>query len=92
VLESGKPFVQARGEWLVAADFVRMVCRRGQTGRTDASSIPGQLETADRTQTTDRRRRDHRGVEFSAYNIARAGAAALAAGCTVVIRPSSTHP
>ena len=32
VLESGKPLVQARGEWMVSADLLRVV-RRGRQAR-----------------------------------------------------------
>jgi len=90
VLESGKPFVQAAANGSSQPDLFEWFAEEGK--RAYGRVIhPGQLETADRTQTTDRRRRDHRGVEFSRYNIARAGPPARGR-LHVVIRPSEYTP
>ena len=92
VSESGKPFVQARGEWHVAADLFEWFAEEGKraTGRVLPSRTPGK-----RMQVL----RQPLGVvgvitawNFPAYNPARAWAAALAAGCTVVARPSEFTP
>ena len=92
VAESGKPLVQARGEWLVAADLFEWFAEEGKRayGRTIPSRMPGKRLTV---------LRQPMGVvgvitawNFPAYNAARAWAAALAAGCTVVARPSEYTP
>jgi acyl-CoA reductase-like NAD-dependent aldehyde dehydrogenase len=92
VAESGKPLVQARGEWLVSADLFEWFAEEGKRayGRTIPSRVPGKRMTVLRQPV---------GVvgvitawNFPAYNPARAWAAALAAGCTVVARPSEYTP
>lgn len=92
VLESGKPLVQARGEWHAAADLFEWFAEEGKRayGRTIPSRVPGKRMTVLRQPI---------GVvgvitawNFPAYNTARAWAAALAAGCTVVARPSELTP
>lgn len=91
-LESGKPLIQSRGEWGAGADLFEWYaeeCKRGY-GRVIPSRNPvRQLVVL----------RQPLGVvgivtawNFPIYNIARAGAAALAAGCTVVFRPSEYTP
>jgi acyl-CoA reductase-like NAD-dependent aldehyde dehydrogenase len=92
VLESGKPFAQARGEWGVAADLFEWFAEEGK--RAYGRVIP--------SRRTDRRSlvlKQPLGVvgvitawNFPAYNPARAWAAALAAGCTVVGRASEYTP
>src|SRR5437762_10434345 len=92
VLESGKPFVQARGEWLVAADLFEWFAEEGK--RAYGRVIPSRIST--RRLTVLKQPIGVVGIitawNFPAYNIARAGAAALAAGCSVVIRPSEYTP
>jgi succinate-semialdehyde dehydrogenase len=92
VLESGKPFVQARGEWMVAADLFDWFAEEGKRayGRTIPSRVAGKRMTV---------LRQPMGVvgvitawNFPAYNPARAWAAALAAGCSVVARASEFTP
>jgi len=92
VLESGKPFVQARGEWMVSADLFDWFAEEGKRayGRTIPSRVPSKRMTVLRQPL---------GVvgvitawNFPAYNPARAWAAALAAGCTVVARASEFTP
>ncbi len=92
VLESGKPFVQAKGEWGVAADLFEWFAEEGKRayGRWVPSRNPAKRQLVIQQPL---------GVvglitawNFPAYNIARAAAAALAAGCTVVIRPSEYTP
>jgi acyl-CoA reductase-like NAD-dependent aldehyde dehydrogenase len=92
VLESGKPFVQGRGECTVAADLFEWFAEEGKRayGRTIPSRSPAKRMTVTRQPL---------GVvgvitawNFPAYNPARAWAAALAAGCTVVGRPSEFTP
>ena len=92
VMESGKPLVQAQGEWVVAADLFDWFAEEGKRayGRWVPSRNPAKRQLVIKQPV---------GVvglitawNFPAYNIARAGAAALAAGCTIVIRPSEYTP
>ncbi len=90
--EAGKPLAEAKGEWLVTADLFEWFAEEGKRayGRTIPSRKP------------DRRilvLRQPIGVvgtitawNFPAYNPSRTWAAALAAGCTVVGRPSERTP
>ena len=90
--ESGKPFAEARGEWSVAADLFEWFAEEGK--RAYGRTIPSRL-THKRMQTI-KQAMGVAGVitawNFPAYNPARAWAAALAAGCTVVGRPSEYTP
>lgn len=92
VLESGKPFVQARGEWMVAADLFDWFAEEGK--RAYGRTIPSRV--AAKRMTVLRQPMGVIGVitawNFPAYNPARAWAAALAAGCTVVGRASEFTP
>jgi len=92
VLESGKPILQAKAEWGVAADLFEWFAEEGKRayGRWVPSRNPAKRQLVIKQPL---------GVvgiitawNFPAYNIARAGAAALAAGCTIVIRPSEYTP
>jgi len=85
VLESGKPLLQAKAEWALRRDPLRAVC-----GRREARVRPlGTSSQYDQTpigdQATHGCSRINYRVKLSAYNIALAGVAALAPGCTVVI-------
>jgi acyl-CoA reductase-like NAD-dependent aldehyde dehydrogenase len=91
-LESGKPLAQAKAEWGVAADLFDWFAEESKRayGRWVPSRNPAKRELVIKQPL---------GVvglitawNFPAYNVARAGAAALAAGCTVVIRPSEYTP
>jgi succinate-semialdehyde dehydrogenase len=92
VLECGKPTVQARGEWLTAADLFEWFAEEGK--RAYGRTIPSRV--ASKRLTVLRQPLGVVGVitawNFPAYNPARAWAAALAAGCTVVARPSEFTP
>lgn len=92
VLESGKPLVQARGEWLVSADLFEWFAEEGK--RAYGRIVPSRVGS--RRLTVLKQPIGVVGIitawNFPAYNIARAAAAALAAGCTVVIRPSELTP
>jgi succinate-semialdehyde dehydrogenase / glutarate-semialdehyde dehydrogenase len=92
VLECGKPLVQARNEWLVAADLFDWFAEEGK--RAYGRTIPSR--SAAKRMTVLRQPLGVVGVitawNFPAYNPARAWAAALAAGCTVVGRPSEFTP
>ena len=92
VLESGKPLLQARGEWLAAADLFEWFAEEGKRayGRIIPARTPGKRMLVLKQPL---------GVvglitawNFPAWNIARAGGAALAAGCTIVVRPSEFTP
>ena len=92
VAESGKPLAEAIGEWKVVADLFEWFAEEGKRayGRTIPSRSPHK-----RMQVL----KQPIGVvgvitawNFPAYNPARAWAAALAAGCTVVGRPSEYTP
>ena len=92
VLESGKPFIQARGEWHVAAELFDWFAEEGK--RAYGRTIPSRVGT--KRMTVIRQPLGVVGVitawNFPAYNPARAWAAALAAGCTVVGRASEFTP
>src|SRR5205814_1522164 len=81
VLESGKPVAQARAEWLVAADLFEWFAEEGK--RAYGRVVPSRIGTRRLTVL-----KQPIGVvriitawNFPAYNVARAAAAALAAGC-----------
>jgi len=92
VLECGKPIVQAKGEWNVAADLFEWFAEEAKRayGRVIPSRNPA------RRLIVLRQPLGVVGIitawNFPIYNIARAAAAALAAGCTVVLRPSEYTP
>lgn len=92
VLESGKPLAQARGEWMVSADLFEWFAEEGK--RAYGRVVPARL--AGRRMFVLRQPVGVVGVitawNFPAYNVSRASAAALAAGCTVVARPSEYTP
>ena len=92
VLESGKPLVQARGEWSTSADLFEWFAEEGK--RAYGRTIPSR--SASKRMTVLRQPLGVVGVitawNFPAYNPARAWAAALAAGCTIVGRPSEFTP
>ncbi len=91
-LESGKPLPQAKGEWGAAADLFEWFAEEGKRayGRVIPSKNPA------RRLVVVRQPLGVVGIitawNFPIYNIARAAAAALAAGCTIVIRPSEYTP
>ena len=92
VRESGKPFAEARREWAVAADLFEWFGEEGK--RAYGRVIPSRIAT--KRMLTLKQPLGVVGVitawNFPTYNPARAWAAALAAGCTVVGRPSSYTP
>jgi succinate-semialdehyde dehydrogenase / glutarate-semialdehyde dehydrogenase len=90
--ESGKPLVQARGEWAGAPSYLRVAAEQARA--IGGRSVPSRMAS---------RRIDvmHRPVgavgiitawNFPVYNPNRAVASALAAGCTAVLRPSEFTP
>jgi acyl-CoA reductase-like NAD-dependent aldehyde dehydrogenase len=92
VAESGKPLVQARGELVVAGQLFEWFAEEAKRayGRVVPSRAPSRRSTVLRQPV---------GVvgvitawNFPAYNPARSWAPALAAGCTVVARPSELTP
>ncbi len=92
VLESGKPILQAKGEWGVAADFFEWFAEEGK--RTYGRWVPTRI--AAKRELVIQQPIGVVGMitawNFPAYNVSRAAAAALAAGCTIVIRPSEYTP
>ena len=92
VLESGKPLVQAKGEWGVAADLFDWFAEEAK--RAYGRWVPSR--NAAKRELVIKQPLGVVGLitawNFPAYNVARAGAAALAAGCTVVMRPSEFTP
>ncbi|MCL4876677.1 MAG: NAD-dependent succinate-semialdehyde dehydrogenase [Anaerolineae bacterium] len=91
-MESGKPFREARGEWGVTADLFEWYAEEGK--RAYGRVIP--------SRQINKRRiviKQPLGVvgvitawNFPSYNPGRAVAAALGAGCTVVLRASEFTP
>jgi len=92
VLESGKPFAEAKGEWAVAANLFEWYAEEGK--RAYGKVIP--TNRLDKRSSVICQPMGVIGVitawNFPAYNPARAWAAALAAGCTVVAKPSENTP
>jgi len=91
-LEQGKPLAEARAEIDYAASFIEWFAEEAkrQNGEVIASHRPNRRMTV---------RREPVGVvacvtpwNFPAAMITRKAAAALAAGCTVVVRPASETP
>lgn len=91
-LETGKPIAQSRREWALSADQFRWYAEEARRihGRITESRVPG-----GRFEVT----RESVGVvgAFTAWNFpaslpARKLAPALAAGCAVILRPSSQTP
>jgi aspartate-semialdehyde dehydrogenase len=91
-LEQGKPLAEARGEIDYAASFVQWFAEEARRldGEMPMSHLPNRLMTV---------RREPVGVvaavtpwNFPSAMITRKAAAALAAGCTVVVRPASETP
>ncbi|PWS29320.1 NAD-dependent succinate-semialdehyde dehydrogenase [Pedobacter yonginense] len=86
--ETGKPMLEARGEWLVSANLFEWYAEEGK--RNYGRIIP--TNRADKRSSVIYQPVGVVGVitawNFPAYNPARAVAAALAAGCTVVMRGS----
>jgi aspartate-semialdehyde dehydrogenase len=91
-LEQGKPLAEARGEIDYAASFVEWYAEEAK--RVAADSYPSHLAGAEVAV-----RREPAGVaalvtpwNFPSAMITRKAAAALAAGCTAVVHPSSKTP
>jgi acyl-CoA reductase-like NAD-dependent aldehyde dehydrogenase len=91
-LESGKPKAEAEGEWKVAANLFEWYAEEGK--RTYGRVIPSQR--TDKRMSVIYQPMGVIGVitawNFPAYNPARACAAALAAGCTIVCKGSEFTP
>jgi succinate-semialdehyde dehydrogenase len=92
VLECGKPLAQAKAEWGVAADLFEWFAEEGR--RAYGRIVPARV--ANKRHLVIKQPVGVVGViaawNFPAYNVSRATAAALAAGCTVVIKPSEYTP
>ncbi len=92
VQECGKPLAQAKAEWGVAADLWEWFAEEGK--RAYGRTIPPRQ--ASRRMLVLKQPLGVVGVitawNFPAYNVSRAWAAALAAGCTLVGRPSEFTP
>lgn len=88
VMESGKPMVEAKAEWMVAANLFEWFAEEGK--RAYGRTIPANRN--DKRMMTIWQPMGVVGVitawNFPAYNPARAWAAALAAGCTLVTKGS----
>ena len=91
VLESGKPLLEARGEWTVAANLFEWYAEEGK--RAYGKVVP--TNRLDKRSSVIYQPMGVIGIitawNFPAYNPARAWAAALAAGCTVVAKPSKVR-
>ena len=90
--ESGKPLMEARGEWIVSAQFFEWYAEESK--RTYGHSIP-----ANRNNKRQQVILQPIGVvgiitawNFPVWNACRVWAAALAAGCTIVCKPSEYTP
>jgi acyl-CoA reductase-like NAD-dependent aldehyde dehydrogenase len=90
--ESGKPLAQSKGEWAGAPTYLRTAAEEGRRlgGRWIPSRVPNRRIDVTYAPL---------GVigvitawNFPVYNVNRAVSSALAAGCTVVLRPSEYTP
>ncbi len=92
VLESGKPLSEAKGEWTVAANLFEWYAEEAK--RAYGKTIP--TNRLDKRSSVIWQPIGVVGVitawNFPAYNPARAWAAALAAGCTLVAKPAENTP
>lgn len=92
VLESGKPLAEAIGEWRVAANLFEWFAEEGK--RSYGKVIPS--ARTDKRMSVIYQPMGVIGIitawNFPAYNPARACAAALSAGCTIVCRGSEYTP
>ena len=92
VRETGKPLAEAVREWQIAADLFEWFAEEGK--RVYGYTIPSRVAT--KRMVVHKEPIGVVGVitawNFPAYNPARAVAAALAAGCTVVVRPAELTP
>ncbi len=92
VLECGKPLAEAKGEFTVAANLFEWYAEEGK--RAYGITIP--TNRPDKRSSVIWQPLGVIGVitawNFPAYNPARAWAAALAAGCTVVAKPAESTP
>jgi acyl-CoA reductase-like NAD-dependent aldehyde dehydrogenase len=86
--ESGKPLAQSRAEWLSAPNYLVYAAEEAKRlgGRIIPSRVPGRrIEVVHHPLGVI-------GVipawNFPVYNVNRAASSAIAAGCTVVVRPS----
>jgi acyl-CoA reductase-like NAD-dependent aldehyde dehydrogenase len=92
VRESGKPLAEAVREWQIAGDLFEWFAEEGK--RVAGYTLPTRVKTKRMLVL-----KEPIGVvgvitawNFPAYNPARAVAAALGAGCTVVVRPAELTP
>lgn len=92
ILETGKPRNEAEGEWLVAANLFEWYAEEGKRNY-------GRVVTTNRMDKRAQVIYQPIGVvgvitawNFPAYNPARAVAASLAAGCTVILKASEFTP
>jgi acyl-CoA reductase-like NAD-dependent aldehyde dehydrogenase len=90
--ESGKPLVQARGEWLGAPSYLRYAATEATRigGRIIPSRAPG--KRIDVTYSPIGVIGAIAAWNFPVYNVNRVVASSLAAGCTAVVRPSEYTP
>lgn len=90
--ESGKPFRESLGEWRSSTNYLQYNAEEGK--RVYGRTVPAMK--ADRRIFVIRQPLGVIGTitawNFPVYNVMRAVAAALAAGCTVVTRPSEYTP
>jgi acyl-CoA reductase-like NAD-dependent aldehyde dehydrogenase len=92
VEESGKPFAQARGEWAGAPTYLRTAAEEARRlgGRWIPARAPGRR--IDVTYAPLGVVAAITAWNFPVYNVNRAAASALAAGNTMVLRPSELTP
>jgi len=91
-MEQGKPFADARGEVLYGADFLRLYSE-------EATRITGEVLPRTNRLTRNMVTREPIGVvgavtpwNFPSVLVARKAAPALAAGCTMVLKPAPETP
>ena len=92
-LEQGKPLAESRGEVAYGASFIEWFAEEGKRIYGDTIPAPRPRQAHHRHQAADRRGRgaSRRGT-FPIAMITRKVGPALAAGCTVVVKPASQTP
>jgi succinate-semialdehyde dehydrogenase len=92
VAEAGKPVAEAKGEWIVAAQFFEWFAEEGK--RSYGHVIPASRNN--KRMSTILQPMGVVGIitawNFPVWNIARVWAASLAAGCTFIAKPSEFTP
>jgi len=87
--EQGKPLAEARGEIGYAASYIEWFAEEARRLYGEIHSLALGQTSASWSRVNRGRARSHYAVDFLA-TITRKVAPALAAGCTIIVKPSNT--